>query len=126
VRIGSKIPSIPAHQLKFSTDYDVLPVWSLGFDMNYNGSQYLRGDEVNLTDEIPAFFVFNLRSEYRFTENLSLFGRVNNLFDREYANFGTWAETGDVLESQGIGEKSSRFLGVAAPRAAWIGLRITL
>lgn len=127
VRPGNKIPGIPAHQAKFSTDYDIIPEWTLGFDMTYNSSQYLRGDEANLTAKIPAFVIFNLRSEYRFNEHVALFGRVNNLFDRDYANFGAWAETGDVLEdSYGIGEQNSRFLGVGAPRAAWIGIRLTM
>lgn len=126
VRPGNKIPGIPAHQFKFSTDVDLVPEWTLGFDMNFNSGQYLRGDEANLTAKLPAFVVFNLRSEYRFNEHFTLFGRVNNLFDREYANFGTWAETGDVLEDVGIPNKSSRFVGVGAPRAAWIGIRLTL
>lgn len=127
VRPGNKIPGIPAHQAKFSTDYDILPEWTLGFDMNYNGSQYLRGDESNSTDKLPAFVVFNLRSEYRFNEHVALFGRVNNLFDREYANFGAWAETGEVLNGLGLDENpNARFVGVGAPRAAWIGLRLTM
>ncbi len=126
VSVGDKIPGIPAHQFKFSTDYDIIPEWTLGFDMNYNSGQYLRGDEANLTAKLAEFAVFNLRSEYRFNEYIALFGRVNNLFDHEYENFGTWAETGDVLEDVGIGEKSSRFVGVGAPRAAWIGVRLTM
>lgn len=127
VQAGDKIPGIPAHQFKFSTDYDLLPEWTLGFDMNYNSSQYLRGDEANLTDKLPAFVVFNLRSEYRFNQHVALFGRVNNLFDRDYANFGTWGNTGDVLDGVGLpGDQKSRFVGVAAPRAAWIGIRLTL
>lgn len=127
VHAGDKIPGIPAHQFKFSTDYDILPEWTLGFDMNYNSSQYLRGDEANLTDKLPAFVVFNLRSEYRFNEHVALFGRVNNLFDREYANFGTWGNTGDVLDGLGLpGDQQSRFVGVGAPRAAWIGIRLTM
>ncbi|QPK61532.1 TonB-dependent receptor [Methylomonas sp. LL1] len=127
VHAGDKIPGIPAHQFKFSTDYDIIPEWTLGFDMNYNSSQYLRGDEANLTDKLPAFVVFNLRSEYRFNQHVALFGRVNNLFDREYANFGTWGNTGDVLDDLGLpGDQQSRFVGVGAPRAAWIGVRLTM
>lgn len=126
VRPGHKIPGIPSHQFKVSSDFDIVPQWTLGFDMNYNSSQFLRGDEANLTAKLPAFVIFNLRSEYRFNQHVTLFGRVNNLFDREYANFGTWAETGDVLEDVGIDDRSSRFVGVGAPRAAWIGLRLTL
>jgi iron complex outermembrane recepter protein len=127
VRAGDKIPGIPAHQFKFSSDYDIVPEWTLGFDMNYNSSQYLRGDEANLTAKLPAFVVFNLRSEYRFNKHVALFGRVNNLFDREYANFGVWGNTGDVLNGLGMaGDQQSRFVGVAAPRAAWIGVRLTM
>ncbi|MGY6276631.1 TonB-dependent receptor [Methylomonas sp. MgM2] len=127
VNPGDKIPGIPAHMAKFSTDYDILPEWTLGFDMHYNSSQYLRGDEANLTAQIPGFVIFNLRSEYRFNQYVALFGRVNNLFDKDYVNFGAWGNTGDVLEDDfGIGEQNSRFVGVGAPRAAWIGVRFTL
>jgi iron complex outermembrane recepter protein len=124
---GNKIPGIPAHQFKFNTDVDILPEWTLGFDMNYNSSQYLRGDEANLTAKLPGFVVFNLRSEYRFNQHVALFGRVNNLFDREYANFGAWNNTGDVLDGLGLpGDQNARFVGVGAPRAAWIGIRLTM
>ncbi|MGR8929693.1 MAG: TonB-dependent receptor [Gammaproteobacteria bacterium] len=127
VHAGDKIPGIPAHQFKFSADYDIIREWTLGFDMNYNSAQYLRGDEANLTDKLPAFVVFNLRSEYRINEHVALFGRVNNLFDRHYATFGTWGNTGEVLDGLGLpGDQQSRFVGVAAPRAAWIGIRVTM
>lgn len=129
VRPGNRIPGIPAHQAKFSADYDIVRDWTLGFDMNYNASQFLRGDEANLTAKIPAFVVFNLRSEYRFNEHVALFGRVNNLFDRDYANFGALGQMGDVLQGIGVSANdpdSARFVGVGAPRAAWIGLRLTM
>ncbi|MDD2761970.1 MAG: TonB-dependent receptor, partial [Methylomonas sp.] len=128
VRPGNQIPGIPAHQAKFSTDVDILRDWTLGFDMTYNGSQYLRGDEANLTAKIPAFVIFNLRSEYRFNEHVALFGRVNNLFDRDYVNFGAWSNTGEVLDGldPALNDINSRFVGVGAPRAAWIGIRLTM
>lgn len=127
VKPGNKIPGIPAHQFKFNTDVDILPEWTLGFDMNYNASQFLRGDEANLTAKLPGFVVFNLHSEYRFNPHVALFGRVNNLFDREYANFGAWNNTGDVLDGLGLpGDQNARFVGVGAPRAAWIGIRLTM
>ncbi|MCQ8104221.1 TonB-dependent receptor [Methylomonas sp. SURF-2] len=127
VRPGDRIPGIPAHIAKFSTDVDILPQWTLGFDMSYNSGQYLRGDEANLLPKIPAFVVFNLRSEYRFNEHVALFGRVNNLFDREYANFGAIGETGEVLQGLGLNEnENARFVGVGAPRAAWVGIRLSM
>ncbi|WP_426992802.1 TonB-dependent receptor [Methylomonas sp. CM2] len=128
VDVGDRIPGIPAHQFKFSSDVDILPQWTLGFDMNYNSAQALRGDEANLTGKLPGFVVFNLRSEYRFNQHVTLFGRVNNLFDREYANFGTWGNTGEVLDgvNSGFNDVNARFVGVGAPRAAWIGVRLTM
>lgn len=126
VKAGDRIPGIPAHQFKVSSDFDIVSAWTLGFDMNYNSSQVFRGDEANLTSKLPAFVVFNLRSEYRFNKHVALFGRVNNLFDREYATFGMWGNTGNVLDSVGINEPQSRFVGVSAPRAAWIGIRLTM
>lgn len=127
VGVGDKIPNIPAHQFKFSTDVDIVPEWTLGFDMNYNSGQYLRGDEANLLPKIPAFVVFNLRSEYRFNEHVALFGRVNNLFDRDYVNFGAIGATGEVLNGLGLDENpNARFVGVGAPRAAWVGIRLTM
>ncbi len=126
VRPGNRIPGIPAHQAKFSTDVDIFKQWTLGFDMNFNSSQFLRGDEANLTGKIPAFVVFNLHSEYRFSENVALFGRVNNLFDREYSNFGALGATGDVLDGLGINNANARFVGVGAPRAAWVGIRLSM
>lgn len=128
VDAGDRIPGIPAHQFKFSSDFDIVSAWTLGMDMNYNSSQALRGDEANLTSKLPAFVVFNLRSEYRFNKHFTLFGRVTNLFDREYANFGTWGNTGEVLNgvNSNLNDLNSRFVGVGAPRAAWIGIRLTM
>ncbi len=126
VRSGNRIPGIPDHVLKFSSDVDVLPQWTLGFDMFYNGEQVLRGDEANLTDRLPGYVVFNLRTEYRFNSHIKVFGRVENLFNETYNNFGLYANTGSVLESIGIVDQDTRFLGVGAPRAGWVGIKLSL
>ncbi|MEN8259173.1 MAG: TonB-dependent receptor [Pseudomonadota bacterium] len=120
---GDRIPGIPRHILKFSTDVDVLSKWTVGLDMLYNSNQVFRGDEANLNDKLGGYAVFNLRTEYRLNRYLTLFGKLDNIFDREYKTFGLYGEAEEVL---GDGFDDSRFIGVGAPRAGWLGFRVTL
>ncbi|MCK5477940.1 MAG: TonB-dependent receptor [Methylococcales bacterium] len=127
VERGDDIPGIPNHLFKFATDFDVLPEWTIGMDMIYNGSQYLRGDEANLNSKLGDYMVFNLNTEYRFNKHITIFGKLDNVFDRRYKNFGTYGETGDVLAGIGLPEnEEARFVGIGAPRAGWVGIRLSL
>ncbi|SCN47156.1 TonB domain protein [methanotrophic endosymbiont of Bathymodiolus azoricus (Menez Gwen)] len=67
----------------------------------------------------------NLQTEYRFNKHVKIFARLDNVFDEKYNNFGMYGETGDVLENLGIGEQSTRFVGVSAPRAGWGGIKLS-
>lgn len=126
VQNGSHIPGIPEHIVKFSSDVDIVEDWTFGFNVFFNAEQFLRGDEANLDAPLGSFAVVNLRTEYRFNKHFTIFGRLDNLFNEKYNNFGTYGETGDVLESLGIGERDTRFVGVSAPRAGWVGIKLTL
>ncbi len=127
VKKGDKIPGIPQHLFKFATDFALTPAWTLGMDMIYNGRQYLRGDEANLNNKLGAYMVFNLSTEYRFNEHITLFGKLDNVFDRRYKNFGTYGETGDVLSGLGLAENDeAQFVGIGAPRAGWLGIKLSL
>jgi outer membrane receptor protein involved in Fe transport len=124
---GSRLPGLPENMVKLALDYDILPSWTLGMNMLYNGDQFLRGDTANLADPLASYVLFNLKTEYRFNEHIALFGKLNNVFDQRYQNFGTYGNTGDVLESAlGIDDVNSRFVGVGAPRAGWVGVRISM
>jgi outer membrane receptor protein involved in Fe transport len=127
VRKGSRLPGIPEHLVKVAANVDLLPAWTLGVNMIYNGDQFLRGDEANLTTPLASYMLFNLKTEYRFNEHVTLFGKLDNIFNHRYQNFGTLGNTGDVLEEDlGINDLNTRFIGVGAPRAGWVGVRITL
>ncbi len=127
VKSGDQIPGIPYHLFKLATDVEIIPEWTFGMDMIYNGKQYLRGDEANLTNKLNDYFVFNLKTEYEINSHFTIFGRLDNLLDRRYKNFGTFGETGDVLSDLGFEEdEEARFLGIGAPRAGWVGIRISL
>lgn len=120
---GDRIPLLPRHSLKLGSDVDVLPDVSIGGDMQLSTSRVFRGDEANLNSKLGGFAVFNLRAEYRVHKNITLFGRVDNLFDRQYKNFGLYGAAGDVL---GAAYDDQRFVGIGAPRAGWVGIRLSM
>lgn len=97
-----------------------------GFNVFFNAEQFLRGDEANLDTPLSSFAVVNLQTEYRFNKHFTIFGRLDNLFNEQYNNFGTYGETGDVLESIGIDDRDTRSVGVSAPCAGWVGIKLTL
>jgi iron complex outermembrane recepter protein len=60
------------------------------------------------------------------TKNVELFARVNNVFDRQYANFGilgfnVFADAARSFDPANA--MAEPFLGLGAPRGAWLGLR---
>jgi outer membrane receptor protein involved in Fe transport len=93
VRPGDQIPGIPQHRLKLSFDYWMTPQWRIGADLIAVSSQFFRGDEGNDDAPLAGYTVVNLRSGYKVTENVELYGIVKNLFNADYATFGTYFDT---------------------------------
>ena len=123
VNRGDSIPGIPNNSLKFGSDITVIPNLTVGFDAVYNSGQYLRGDEGNLLSQTDGFIVFNIRGEYRVSDHLSIFAKIDNLFDTNYETFGLLGEPDEVLGDE---YDDPRFLGPAPPRGAWGGIRLSL
>jgi iron complex outermembrane recepter protein len=127
VRPGDRIPGIPVHQGKFGGDYLFNDSLSVGLDVLYNSGQYLRGDESNALEKTNDFAVVNLRGQYRLNEHLVFFALVSNLLDKEYETFGLMGEEpGEVDVPEFSGFSNPRFLGPAAPRAGFLGVRLSL
>ncbi|MDE0088305.1 MAG: TonB-dependent receptor, partial [Candidatus Poribacteria bacterium] len=122
VEKGDRIPGVPQHNLKAGITFVATDALSLGANIFINSSQVFRGDEGNLIDRIPGYSVVNLRGRYILWNNLSIFAKVNNLFDERYETFGLFGEADEVL---GDDFEDSRFLSPGAPRAAWIGIEAT-
>lgn len=122
VEQGDRIPGVPQHNLKADVTFAVTDTLSLGANVLINSSQIFRGDEGNLIDQIPGYGIVNLRARYTFWGNISVFAKVNNLFDETYETFGLFGEAEEVL---GAEFEDSRFLSPGVPRAAWIGLEVT-
>ena len=128
VQPGNVIPGIPRHSLKFRLDYDWTERFSVGTNILYSSSIYARGDENNADSrgKVPGYTVVNLDSRYKVAKDIEVFARVNNLFDRQYANFGILgrnAFAGPDRTFDAVNAVNEQFRGYGAPRGIWIGMR---
>ena len=121
---GDRLPSTPEHNVKIGTDYAFTDKFSLGATAAYYSSQYLRGDEANDDKKISGYGVVNLHSRYRLNNNVEFFAKVDNLFDNEYESFGLYGEPDEAPGLDMLNDE--RFVGVGAPRAGWIGIKVSM
>ena len=122
VESGDRIPGLPEHLYKASLAVDLWQRWTIALDAQYSGEQHYRGDEANLTDPLSGYWLFNARTEVKVNDHLSLYGKVDNIFDRNYQNFGVYGEADEVL---GDAYDDGRVVSPGAPRAAWAGIRLS-
>lgn len=131
VTSGDNIPGIPKHNIKIGADYAVTQGFSLGFDATYRSSQYYRGDEANDNAKIGGYAIMNLHGRYNVNKHVEFFAKVDNVFDTEYETFGLYGEPDEAPGFGGDpGDKydfsDPRFVGAGAPRAGWIGFKISM
>jgi outer membrane receptor protein involved in Fe transport len=133
VRPGDHIPSIPSHRLKFGFDYWLTPQWRVGADLIAVSNQFFRGDEGNDDRPLPGYAVVNLRTGYKVTDNVEVYGLVKNLFNQDYATFGTYFDAGALRnvagDPVGVGRNATvlenpRTITPAAPFAVYGGVKV--
>jgi outer membrane receptor protein involved in Fe transport len=125
---GNHIPGIPQHNLKLRLQYDWGDQLTLGTSVISSSAVYARGDENNqdVNGKVPGYSVVNVDARYQLSKGFEIFGRVSNLFDRHYANFGILGEnffTGPGRTFDAVNTTREQFRGPGAPRGAWVGLR---
>jgi iron complex outermembrane receptor protein len=120
---GDHLTGIPNFRFKLGAEYQVTRPWKVGADLNVVGSQWLVGDESNQNPKVPPYWVVNLHSSYKITDNVEVFGLVRNLFDQHYNVFGTFF---DVTSFPYLGLTDPRTFVPGIPFAAYMGVRGTL
>lgn len=86
---GKQLARRPNHKASLDAAYNVTKTAHLNLGIVYVGSRY--NDAAN-TQKMGDYTLVNLAGSYDVTKNLQIFGRVDNLFDREYeevAGYGT-------------------------------------
>lgn len=124
VEKGDNIPGLPDHILKLAADWQVMNQVSIGADVQYRGSQYFRGDEANDNEQLDAYSIVNVRAAYQPTQQVEVYARVANVFDKEYETFGVYGEADEVLESVYDDFEEDSFVGPGAPRTFKAGLKV--
>lgn len=121
---GDNIPNIPDHSLKFGGEYFLTPKLTIGGDVLYKSGIYVRGDPSNLLGKLDGYTTVNLRGQYAINEMITVFARINNLFDEEYATFGLLGEPDEIPGFGGFTD--NRFIGVGAPISGFVGIRVQI
>jgi iron complex outermembrane recepter protein len=130
---GNRMPGIPRHRFKAGFEYLITPKWAFGADMIAVSDQIFYGDEANLDRPLPSYARVNLHSSYNVTNNLQLYGLVENLFDQQYGIYGTYINT-DLAQGAAAADPSlkgltydpnnARTITPAIPFAAYGGMRV--
>ena len=97
--------------------------WNIDFETIVSSSRIFIGDEGNDQASLDGYGIANLRSTYRFTPNLEMFVRVENVFDQDYSTFGILAEL-EVHMTEAPNAEDPRFLGPGAPRSGFAGIKV--
>jgi iron complex outermembrane receptor protein len=120
---GDHIPGIPDFRFKLGGEYQITDPWKFGADLNVFGSQWLIGDQSNQNPKVPAYWVVNLHSSYKLTDNIEVFGLVQNLFNQHYYTSGAFFS---LTEVPYLNLTDPRAFIPGIPFAAYVGVRGTL
>jgi outer membrane receptor protein involved in Fe transport len=125
---GNRVPGIPRHTLRVRLDVAASEVLTFGANLVANSAIRSRGDENNqdVHGTVPGYAVVNLDGVWRFAKNWELFGRIDNVFDCDVANFGILGRNvfpNPPRTFDSANAVTEPFLGLAPPRGAWIGVR---
>ena len=129
IAAGNRIPSIPRHIFKVCVKWAPDLGVSVGASVLAQSSQFARGDENNadVNGPVPGFAIVKLDARYRFGKRWELFGKIGNVFDRQYLTFGTLGQNvftapGHTFDTSGATWRNEQFRSFGAPRGAWIGI----
>jgi iron complex outermembrane recepter protein len=133
VQPGDRMPGIPHHVAKLDLDWTPTARSSVNLNVIAQSSTYPRGDENNLDVKgtVPGFALVNLAGQYKLTDRLEIFAKVDNLFDRLYSTFGTLGANafhlpGNAFDPNPANWPAAQFRSVGPGRGAWVGLSYSL
>jgi len=127
VEAGDRLTGLPRHSATLTADYEGrigTRAFAIGGDMIARSGLLLFGDEANQNPEVPGYVVFNLRGRFEVVKGASLFGEVRNVFDREFATFGTFSEVDEIDLAEAPDASDPRAFGPGAPRRLTVGIAL--
>jgi len=122
VNSGSLIPGVPKHVFKFSIGVELWDRFNVSLNGTQQSDQVFRGDESNQNPKLGGYWLFNLRAQLELYNHITLLGKVDNLFDRQYKTGGIFGQADEIL---GDAFDDPRFVAPGSGRAGWAGIRIS-
>jgi len=84
---GKEVPYVPAVQANAYISYYVNDALDFLVEAEYTDERVMSGDFSNSLEKLPAYTVLNAVANYK-VDNIVFKFRINNLFDKEYSEFG--------------------------------------
>ena len=85
-RTGEELLRRPSHKLAARLELRPVPEGTLSLSVVYTGHRKDIDASSFQRKSLPGYTVVNLSASYRLSERWRLFGRIENLFDRDYAD----------------------------------------
>jgi outer membrane receptor protein involved in Fe transport len=125
VRVGDRIPGIPEHRGTAVVEYKITDRWTVGGNAILTSDQIRFGDEANLGKPVGGYVIVDFDTSYRVTDNITVFGLVNNVTDRRYDTYGTYGPI-DAVPFPNVpgGVTDPRTASPGAPIAGYGGVRV--
>jgi iron complex outermembrane recepter protein len=134
---GNRIPGIPRHSFKLNLSARPFEKWTIGSTLSAFSSQFVRGNENNAHEADGALFngsgklagyaLLDATATYDLGGGWQVFGKVSNVFDRDYASAGQLGRSSFDAAGRFVADaddwRNEQFVGPGAPRAGWIGIR---
>lgn len=111
IAAGNRLPGVPRHSLFADAEFRMTPAATVGLEARADSEVF--ANDIN-TATASGFALFNARAGYEFSAGgmkMFLFGRVDNLLDRQYV--------GSVIVNEG----NQRFYEPGSDRRVFVGLR---
>ncbi len=122
---GDRLPGVPTNLVKFGVQYKATDAWTVGASAVGATGQYLFGDEANLTKQLPGYFLLNLNTSYQITQNVEIYGLVQNVTDQRYYIYGTFSPTSSLVFFPAPNATNTRSYNIGAPIGGFAGVRVT-
>jgi len=93
---GNRVPLVAEHSASILLDYYPMQALRLHTEIKYVGDRVLDSDYNNTHDNLDSYTVVNMSGKY-VINGWGIGLKVNNLFDREYSEFGVAAGSQDAF-----------------------------
>ena len=90
VNPGDHLPGVPRHRFKAGADYWVTTAWSVGADVVAASDQVVLRRRRQRQPPLGGYAKVDIRTSYNITENVQIYGMVDNVFDSRYGLFGNF------------------------------------